>query len=133
MAMLAQLLQVFTGFIAPLIIYFVKRDSRFVAFHALQALLWQITYFVLFFGCFVAVFVTMFATIPWNPPPHPPGTPPPGPPPALFVLFPLLWLLAFGGFVLNLVIGIVYCIKANNGEWAAYPVIGRLARRIVGA
>jgi uncharacterized membrane protein len=37
--MLAHLLQFFAGFIPPLVIYLVKRNSRFVAFHAMQALL----------------------------------------------------------------------------------------------
>src|SRR5690349_3429082 len=37
-AMLSYLLSLLTGFVAPLVIYIVKRDgSRFVAFHALQA------------------------------------------------------------------------------------------------
>jgi len=30
-----------------------------------------------------------------------------------------------------LVIAIVYGIKAGRGEWAAYPVLGPLARRIL--
>jgi len=30
------------------------------------------------------------------------------------------------------VLGIVYGIKASKGEWAAYPVIGRWARRLAG-
>ena len=36
------------------------------------------------------------------------------------------------GWVVNLVLGIVFGIKANRGEWAAYPVIGRWAHRITG-
>jgi len=35
-AMLAHILQLFSGFIGPLIFYLVKRDSRFVGFHALH-------------------------------------------------------------------------------------------------
>jgi uncharacterized membrane protein len=38
MATLAHVLQLVGGWIAPLIIYLVKRDSKFVAFHAMQAL-----------------------------------------------------------------------------------------------
>jgi uncharacterized Tic20 family protein len=40
-AMLARLLMIFTWFIGPLILYLVKRESRFVAFHSLQALIFQ--------------------------------------------------------------------------------------------
>jgi uncharacterized membrane protein len=29
------------------------------------------------------------------------------------------------------VIAIVYAIKAGRGEWANYPVIGKIARRIL--
>jgi uncharacterized Tic20 family protein len=130
MAFLAQFLQIFSGFIAPLVIYIVKRESRFVSFHAMQALIWQIIYFAVVFLVMIVFFVGMFATILTQP--HPPsGSQQPFT--VAFFLFPLFWLTFMGGWVLNLVIGIVYGIKANRGEWAAYPVIGRWARRIVGA
>jgi len=51
------------------------------------------------------------------------------PPVGLFVAFPLLWLAMMGGWVVTLILAIVYGIKASNGEWAEYPVIGRWARR----
>jgi hypothetical protein len=38
MAMLAELLQLFSWMIGPLILFLVKRDSAFVRFHALQAM-----------------------------------------------------------------------------------------------
>ncbi len=129
MAFLAQFLQIFTGFIAPLVIYLMKRESRFVSFHAMQALIWQIIYLAVVLVVFIVLFVGVFATVATQP--HPPSSPQ-QPPAAVFLLFPLLWLMFMGGWVLNLIIGIVYGIKANRGEWAAYPVIGRWARRIVG-
>ncbi|MBI3669188.1 MAG: DUF4870 domain-containing protein [Acidobacteria bacterium] len=130
MAFLAQFLQIFTGFIAPLVIYVLKRESRFVSFHAMQALIWQVIYLAVVIVVFIVFFVGIFATVVTQP--HPPSIPQ-QPPAAVFLLFPLLWLMFMGGWVLNLIIGIVYGIKANRGEWAAYPVIGRWARRIVGA
>jgi uncharacterized Tic20 family protein len=67
MATLAQALQML-GFIAPLIIWIIRRDSRFVSFHALQALFWQIA----FMACWLvamAVFMTaIFWTIATAPP-----------------------------------------------------------------
>ena len=42
-ALLAHVLQIFTWWIGPLAIYLAKRDSKFVSFHAMQALLWQFT------------------------------------------------------------------------------------------
>src|SRR5258708_37690413 len=47
MAVLAHALQGVGWFIAPLVILIAKRDSRFVAFHALQALLLQVVYVLL--------------------------------------------------------------------------------------
>ena len=47
MAMLAHLLQVFSGFIGPLIIFIVKKDSKFVKYHSLQCLIWQAAYVVI--------------------------------------------------------------------------------------
>ena len=47
MALLAHVLGIFAGFLAPLIFFLVKRDSKFVSFHALQSLAWHIIYFVL--------------------------------------------------------------------------------------
>src|SRR5947208_20998 len=40
LAMLNYILSIF-GWLAPLIIWLVKRDSKFVAFHALQTLIWH--------------------------------------------------------------------------------------------
>ncbi|MFZ0479208.1 MAG: hypothetical protein WAL71_08665 [Terriglobales bacterium] len=34
-------------------------------------------------------------------------------------------------WVAVLVIAIIYAIKAGRGEWANYPVIGKIARRIL--
>ena len=124
-AFLAHLLQLFTGFIAPLVIYVAKRESRFVAFHALQALLWQLVYTVLSGLCLVLLFVPFFfaAASGSKPSPPPLGFP-------LFVLF--FWLLMMGGWVVTVVLAIVYGIKSMRGEWAEYPIIGGWARRIVG-
>ena len=47
MAVLAHVLQLVGGWIAPLVIFFMKRQSRFITFHALQVLLFQGVCFVL--------------------------------------------------------------------------------------
>jgi uncharacterized membrane protein len=129
MAMLSHLLMIFAGFIPPLVIYLVKRDSKYVAFHAMQGLLWHAVMFILYFFGFIALMISMFLTLPQatqkpdavNPFPF-----------AFFGFFAIFWILFFGMWVANLILGIVYCIKASRGEWAAYPLFGRLARRIVG-
>jgi uncharacterized Tic20 family protein len=122
MAFLAHLLQVFTGFIAPLVIFCVKQDSRFVKFHALQSLIWQLCYMALFFGAMMLFFVSMVATIIHSASGGAGHNQPP--PLGFFIFFPLVWLFGMAGWVANLILGIVYGIKANRGEWAGYPVIG---------
>ena len=34
-----------------------------------------------------------------------------------------------GGWVLNIVLGIIFAVKSNNGEWARYPIIGDFVLR----
>jgi len=125
-ACLAHFLQIIAWFIGPLIIFLVKRESRFVAFHALQALLWQLFVMVAWMLIMTSFFVVMFSTLPG------PGTKPQGPPPAFIFFFPVLWLGMMGLWVTTLVLAIVYGIKAMKGQWAGYPIVGRWARRIVG-
>jgi uncharacterized protein len=123
MAFLAHLLQVFTGFIGPLIIYCVKQDSRFVRFHALQSLIWQIAYMTIFFAGMIVFFVTVFMNMAHNGGSGNPHSP--APPPGFFIFFPVLWLFGMGGWIANVVLGIFFGIKANRGEWAPYPIIGK--------
>jgi uncharacterized Tic20 family protein len=128
-AMLAHILQLFTGFIGPLVIYLVKRDSRFVAFHALQALIWQAIYFVVAMLSVVVWMAVIFGTIAT----HSNIGASKGPPVAIFILFPLLWLFFIAGWVVAMILGIVYGIKANQGQWAAYPIIGGWAHSLIPA
>jgi len=122
MAMLVHLLMAFTGFIGPVVILAVKQDSRFVKFHALQAVIWQAIYLLLVFAMMAIFFVGVFSSILQNRP-QPGHTP--GPPPAFVFFFPAIWLGFMGAWVLNVILGVVYAIKANRGEWAAYPVFGK--------
>jgi uncharacterized Tic20 family protein len=124
MALLAHLLQVFSGFIGPLIIFLVKKDSKFVKYHALQCLIWQAAYMVIGIGAMVVFFIFMIGSAM-----HAPHGVPNQPPPAFVFLFPVIWLFWMGGWVVNLILGIVYGIKANQGEWAGYPIIGRMLLR----
>jgi len=119
-ALLAHVLGIFSGFIAPLIFFLVKRDSKFVSFHALQALAWHIIYFVVLFCGMIIAFVSLFASIGFPPPQHSNQ-----PPLAFFGVFGFVWLFAMGGGITNMILAIVYGIKAHSGEWATFPLIGR--------
>jgi uncharacterized Tic20 family protein len=125
-AVLAHALQVVGWWIAPLIIFVIKRPSKFVAFHSLQVLLFQTAYAISFLLSIAIFFAVMISTVMSN---H--SGPPNAPPPAMFIVFPVFWLFMMGGWVVMIVLVIVYSIKAGRGEWAEYPLLGRLARRIL--
>jgi hypothetical protein len=44
----------------------------------------------------------------------------------------ILWGGGALSWLLNLVLGIVYGLRANNGEWAGYPGIKYLAAKVAG-
>jgi uncharacterized Tic20 family protein len=125
MALLVNVLAIFSSFLAPLIFYLVKKDSRFVAFYSLQVLIWHAAYALIFFFGMIIAFIFMFSTVVA----HPHSAPDQAPPLAFFAVFGLVWLWGIGGWVLKLVLGIVYAIKANRGEWARFPVIGDFVLR----
>ncbi|PYV15294.1 MAG: hypothetical protein DMG21_15465 [Acidobacteria bacterium] len=127
-AMLAHVLQIFSGLWPPLIIYLVKRKSQFVAFHALQALLFQIVLLVgwtLAMGIFAAIFIFMMSQVGKSGESN-------GPPLALLICIPVIWGLLLSKWVLSVIVGIVYGIRASKGESAQYPIIGGWARRLAG-
>lgn len=122
LALLAHVLQIVSGWLGPLIILLVRRQSRFVSFHALQVLLLQLaslilTVFLFVSGFCIVIFFSMTARS------HVPS-----PAPLLMPLFLLGW---FGVWIAIVVMGIVYGMRANQGEWAEYPVLGSLARKFL--
>jgi uncharacterized Tic20 family protein len=127
MAMISYILSIFFGWLAPLIIWLVKRDSKFISFHALQMLFWHGIFLALTMVGMVVFFIGMFATIATAP-----VAKNAAPPTAFFILMPLLILLFWGGWLVNLIIAIVFAIKAKNGEWTRLPLVGNWARRAVG-
>ena len=126
MATLAHVLQIVCSWIAPLVIFLVKRDSRFVSFHALQALLLQICLAIFWIIGITIFFVTMLTSVATSS-----GSSHNAPPPAVFFVFPIFWVVAMSVWVVVVVLAIVYGIKAGRGEWAGYPVIGDVARRLL--
>jgi uncharacterized membrane protein len=126
---LAQALMISTWWIGPLIIFRVHRKSRFVSFHALQALFWQIIFALLSMVGMGMVVVAGLASVVSAPQGK---TPESGQfPIALFVAFPIFWLTIINGFAISMTLGIMDCLKAMRGEWAGYPLIGNGARQIL--
>lgn len=126
MAMLAHVLQAVVWWIGPLIIFLIKRDSRFVSFHALQALFLQIAYLIVMGGGVVLWFLVMVLFVAHQSVGHSPAAPL-----GIFLMFPLIWFGFIGTFVLMMIVAIVFGVKAGRGEWAEYPVLGSLARRVL--
>ncbi len=126
MATLAHALQVVGWWIAPLVIFLVHRKSRFVSFHALQALLLQIAYLIVMIGFIVLWMGAIFGMIAQQS-----AGSDKTPPPYFFVLMPLVWLGFMAAWAFVLVIAILYAIKAGRGQWANYPVLGNIARRLL--
>jgi hypothetical protein len=103
MAMLAQLLGIFTGFLGPLIIYLINGEKDpFVRHHSAEALNFQITLVI----AYVVSFVLMLVLI---------G----------FLLFFAIW-------VVSIVFMIQATIAANRGEWYRYPINIRMVPGAVG-
>jgi uncharacterized membrane protein len=132
MGLLAHILGIFSGFFGPLIIYVIKRDSKFVAFHALQSVIWHLLYWVgamvlmlLLVIVFFILVVTQIVQLS-----HQHGAP--NPPFAIFFMFPVIWFTIVVLGLLNMVLGLVFAMKASAGEWTSYPVAGAWARRVVG-
>jgi uncharacterized Tic20 family protein len=125
MAVLAHVLQLVGGWIGPLVIFLVRRQSRFVSFHALQVLFWHLACVVVAAVLVTVGFISFLLAIAFH---HGAYN---APPLGIFVLFPLLWLGFIMTWALTVVIAIVYGIKAGRGEWAEYPVFGGLARRVL--
>jgi uncharacterized membrane protein len=126
MATLAHALQLIGSWIAPLIIFLIRRHSRFVSFHALQALLLQIVHTIIAVVVMILWFTTIFATVF-----HQTGGRTPEFPPVLLLFIPLLWLGFMAMWVGTMTIAILYALKAGRGEWADYPVLGKLARKML--
>jgi uncharacterized Tic20 family protein len=92
-------------YIVPLVIYLVYKDrSRFVAFHALQALFFQLL------ALAVAIALVLFSIITLG----------------LGVLLAIPLAIALA--IAVLVYTIIAAIQANNGVWYELPIVGRWAR-----
>ena len=120
LASLAHFLQLGTGPIAALVIYAYKRESRFVAFHALQAIFLQVVYLAAVFSSFGLLIAAESARVK-------PGEGPAATPPALPFLGLLAVLFFVGGGFLTIYCAIAFGIKASRGEWAEIPIVGRWA------
>lgn len=111
MATLAYVFSLCFPVAAPLIIFLVKRRSRFVAFHALQALFIELGLVIL--GVVVVALTWLFGLL--------------GP---LVLLLGPLHLIAWGLGIAAWVYKIIGAIQANSGIWFRIPYVWPYAERI---
>ncbi len=98
------------SWLGPLVVYLVRKDrDRFTAFHALQELYFQIAWIVLLAGAWVLAFIGGIATLGLG----------------FLVLAPIMGVL----HLVPIVWPIVAALKAQQGEWYEYPVVGAWVRR----
>lgn len=110
MSTVAWILNIALAIVGPGIVYALYASrSKFVAFHAMQSLLMGAALTVAGLVGMVFGFVTFGF--------------------GLVIVTPLLVLLGIADLILSILIG----VRAANGEWAEVPIIGKYARRIVGA
>ncbi|MFI6521184.1 DUF4870 domain-containing protein [Spirillospora sp. NPDC050679] len=103
MALVSYLLLCVTGFIGPLVIYFIKRrESPFVRYHAAQAVNYQLTMLIRALAvAAVCVPAALLADMP-----------------ALFAPLAVLYLEAvFGPWVF----GVIGAVKAGKGQYVRFP------------
>jgi len=99
LAILAHILTIISSFIAPLIIYLIKKDdSAYVAEHAKESLNFQITMFILYI---ISVVLML-----------------------LLIGFLLIWLLS----IANIILVIIATIKASENKMYLYPINFRLLK-----
>src|SRR4030043_2327515 len=114
------------GILAPIIIWVTNKDkSDFVRFNALQAIFFQLIFFILMMLFLFSGLILMLASIPWydfssN---AEPGT-----------LFFLSMVFMFMFFPLWIIFGIyaaVASVKSYKGKMFKYSIIGRIIERKV--
>lgn len=99
LAILSHILTIISSFIAPLIIYLLKKDdSTYVAEHAKESLNFQITMFILYIISFVLIII--------------------------LVGLLMLWALS----IANLILVIIATIKASENKMYRYPINFRLIK-----
>jgi uncharacterized protein len=114
MAMLAYLLAFPTLFVGPLIIYLIKKDqSRFVAFHALQALLLHLLLYAV--GAVFGILGLVLGFVGLG-----------------LVMAPVGCLLMPALGLAVAIIKIIGLVRSYAGQWYVAPVVGPIAQGIAG-
>jgi len=124
----------FFGIIAPIVIWVTQKEkSRYVAFHGLQALVYQLSMIAVWFvgmGCYMCSFLSIFLTLPFA---SSSGTTQSINP--LIFIGSLIPLLVFGAIFIGnfafIIYGIVGAIMTFRGKPFRYVFIGNRVERFM--
>ena len=107
LGLVAYVLAIFTSWLGPLILWLVKKDqSKFVGYHALQALMLMGSATIL-----ILVVNVVFTVLHLG-----------------LLALPINGVVYLGTLVLN----IIAAVAASKGEWYEMPIIGAYARKSAG-
>jgi len=117
------------GIILPIIFYFMQKDkSKYTAFHSLQAIFFHLLYLVVLFGLIFLMAIVLLGTgalgSVFSNNHEIPG--------AGFMLGMIIFYIGlFGSIILAIGSGVYMGIKAYNGSWKRYPIVGNWAYKKV--
>ena len=114
------------GVLAPIIIWVTNKEkSDFVRFHALQAIFFQLIFFILIMLFMFAGLILMLAAIPWF---DLSSTAEPG---TLFFLSMIFMFLFFPLWLIFGIYAVVASVKSYRGKIFKYAIIGNIIKRKV--
>lgn len=119
------------GIIGPIVIWATQKDkSEFVAFQALQAIVYQLTMILAWFigmGCYMISFFGMFLTIPFAESSAPTA---PGEMIGFFIPFITMGAIFLGGAIF-VIYGVIAAIMTVQGKDFRYALIGKQLERFM--
>ena len=114
------------GIIAPIIIWVTQKDkSKFVRFNAIQAIFFQLVFFILIMASILIGLILMFVSLPMitQNPDAAPG--------ALFWVSMGVMNLYFPLWIIFAIYAVVAAVKSFRGKIFRYLIIGRIIERRV--
>jgi uncharacterized Tic20 family protein len=110
------------GIIAPIIIFVTQKDkSRFVKFHSIQAIFFQLILMVVMMASIFTGIILMIVSIPWTAMDSQPGT--------LFFVSMIIMFLYFPLWLVFGVYAVVAAVKSFKSELFKYVLIGKIVKR----
>jgi uncharacterized membrane protein len=104
----------FFGILIALVVYLIKKEDRYVRFHAMQAILFDIAIMVLSIPLTIAIFVGFFIAAASQ----------------SGIVLIVFWAAIMGFALLSMLLRLVFAFKAFTGSRFKLPIIGAHAEKI---